>query len=1256
MITIDNLVDLLDHLRFSKTGNEFTKYFSSIDAYLKVDFAAKKLVYPEDKGFRINERQTCNFSANENFVVFEAVHRLFEKGYKPEHIELEPKWPLGHGSSGGRADILVKDSEGKPLLIIECKTPGKEFYKSWKQMLVDGGQLFSYAQQERTTKYICLYTSDFNKNRLIYDNYLVVLIDNEEHLKGIGSDISYRNAKSTEELFKVWKEIYAQDYLIGGVFEDNIPAYKIGKSKYTINDLRPVESEVIRPMYHEFATILRQHNVSGRENAFDKLVNLFLCKIVDEIHNPHDLQFYWKGVSSDSFFDLIDRLQRLYRDGMMQFLREDVTYIDNQSIHDAFKFFKNDPDATRDKVFDYFRRQKYFTNNDFSFIDVHNEYLFHKNAVILLKVVQMLQGLRLTGNKQHNQFLGDMFEFFLDQGFKQTEGQFFTPLPIVRFILKSLPLSDIIENYSEPPKVVDYACGAGHFLTELASSIKPFIDSKGKDYGHYYASIYGIEKEYRLSKVAKVSTFMYGQGEINIIYGDALAQHEQIKDGSFHILLSNPPYSVKGFLETLPKHERDRYELAETVDEKNYSTNNGIEAFFIERTKQLLAPGGIASIIVPVSVLSTSDKTHIRTREILLRFFDIVALVELPSGTFGKTGTSTITLFLRRKDENPAPADHYRNRVEAWFGGDTTKDAVFQDEHLLKAYCDHIGVSFKDYCSLLAGKPNHALLDSDIFKAYRQVFDDSAEIKNLKKRKSFKEKPLNEQKKVLDERFLSYLHSIEKDKAYYFLLTYTQPNQVVVVRSPRETSKSKVFLGYEWSNRRGNEGIKLYTDASDKHVTPLYDPDDNNNPQKISYFIQRNFIGETPDIPDTLREYVSYARLVDLIDFGRVKFDKQISLAPKIVVTSRYPLVKLGEICTLFKGVNYNKSDEVQEKTKNAVLTADNITLDGYLRIEKVKYLRDDLSLDAQAKLRENDIFICMSSGSRKHLGKSALINEDLEYYAGGFMGILRVHDTKEVLPKYICEVLNSETIKKIFHQQSSGSNIYNLSSSIMNIKIPVPPLDIQQKIVVECQSIDNEMEEANSLISKIEKDIQELFKNSQRYATREISLGDDRIFDIFIGKRVLKKDINSERKGLPVFSANVFEPLGYIEKQFLKDFSVPSVLWGIDGDWMVRFIPPDQPFYPTDHCGVIRVKQSGIVCLRYLAWALEQAGADAGFSRSFRASIDRIKRLKVRIPSIDEQISVSEKVERLERELFQATDTIASAKARKRSVLKKYL
>ncbi len=104
MITKDNLINLLNDLGFHKRGTTYNKKFGT--ASLEVNIAKEEIVYPEKEGMVINERQTCNFSANENFVVFECVHRLLAKGYKPEHIELEPKWKLGHGASGGRADIL----------------------------------------------------------------------------------------------------------------------------------------------------------------------------------------------------------------------------------------------------------------------------------------------------------------------------------------------------------------------------------------------------------------------------------------------------------------------------------------------------------------------------------------------------------------------------------------------------------------------------------------------------------------------------------------------------------------------------------------------------------------------------------------------------------------------------------------------------------------------------------------------------------------------------------------------------------------------------------------------------------------------------------------------------------------------------------------------------------------------------------------------------------------------------------------------
>ena len=951
MITKDNFKDLLINLGFSRKSNTFSKKFKETDAYLKVDFKAEKLIYPEDKGFVINERQTCNFKQKENFVVFECVHRLFAQHYKPEHVELEPKWKVGHGASGGRADIMIKDNSGKSLLIIECKTEGKEFDDAWKKTLINGGQLLSYVKQAGSTQFVCLYTSDYLDNKILVNYRLITLKDNEKLLIELADKkpLSFEKAKGldVEDIFKAWKDTYSQDYATKGIFEEDIPAYKIGKTKYSLKDLNTISSKDIQGKYHEFATILRQHNVSGRENAFDKLVNLFLCKIVDETNNPEELKFYWKGIAYDDQFSLIDRLQKLYQDGMQRFLGEDVVYISADQIDKAFDFFKNDPDATKDTIKKYFKELKFFNNNDFGFIDVHNEKLFYQNTAILLKIVQMLQDIKLKSeadsNEEH-QFLGDMFEGFLDQGVKQSEGQFFTPMPIVKFILKSLPLETIIKKSDEIPKVIDFACGAGHFLNEYAKEIKPIVEKEKKaKINDFYEQIFGVEKEYRLSKVAKVSSFMYGQDNINIVYSDALSSgkamdDKNIKDNSFSVLVANPPYSVKGFLETLSETERKKYELIDTVEEKSYPNNNSIETFFIERAKQLLKPDGVAAIIVPKSILtkgkakSTSKSTNIyvATREILLKYFDIVAIAEFGGGTFGKTGTNTVTLFIRRKKENPAPADHFKNRVNAWFNHDKSKDRLFEDEHLLKHYCNHLELEFEDYQTLLIGNPNEALLDTDIFKDYKKEFDKWSDTKNLKKKSTFKALSTDKKEIEIQKRFVAYITRNEIEKLYYFVLASQNPQKVLIIKSPSKTTQMKEFLGYEWSTAKGNEGIKylggvkleklegededegnVALEEEDKRVlsnifnlnninTPLYDPNNKNNNDKINHLINQNFKNNSLEVPEELENIVSKVPLIDLLDFSRVDFNKFISLTPKksIYIDTKWNLVKLGTVCT----------------------------------------------------------------------------------------------------------------------------------------------------------------------------------------------------------------------------------------------------------------------------------------------------------------------------------------------------------------------
>lgn len=375
------IIELLNLLGFRQDGNIYTKKYKTALHPLQVD-VEKELIYYDNSGITVNRTNTSNFSEDENLVVLECVDRLLSKGYQANHIELEPHWKLGHGTKGGYADIWVRtytdnvfdgnDDDKNSLLIIECKTSGAKFGEAWNDTLDDGAQLFSYFQQEPATKFLCLYTSDIVDGKVLPEYKLINVQDNQDLLESDKNARSYQN-KNDKQRYRVWRDTYCCDYDTKGLFEDDIRPYEIGKNKYTVADLVEVNNEEIQKKYHEFALILRQHNVSGRENAFDKLVNLFLAKVVDETNNPEDLHFYWKGTAYDDDFQLQDRLQRLYRDGMELFLSEKVTYIENSQIDWAFRRFKNDPDATKKTIMEYFRALKFFSDNDFSFISVHNE-------------------------------------------------------------------------------------------------------------------------------------------------------------------------------------------------------------------------------------------------------------------------------------------------------------------------------------------------------------------------------------------------------------------------------------------------------------------------------------------------------------------------------------------------------------------------------------------------------------------------------------------------------------------------------------------------------------------------------------------------------------------------------------------------------------------------------------------------------------------------------------------------------------------
>lgn len=1270
MIDSQNFRTLLVHLGFEQDHSSVTtlwrKRLGQDGALaLAVDFGKEEILYPEAQGLNVHQRQTCNFAAAENAVVFECVYRLLDKGYKPEHIELEPEWSLGHGGKSGRADILVRDQQGAALLIIECKTAGREFNKAWKDTLADGAQLFSYVEQEKATQFICLYASEWDAKAGTLHTFqeIVSVKDNPQILQDNPGALSFAAASNARERFKVWKETYAQESTQTGIFEGNILPYQIGKNKYTLaNDTKPLEAMDIKGAYHRFRTVLRKHNVSRRENAFEVLVNLFVCKIVDETENPNDLKFYWKGIAYDNYFDLVDRLQSLYKTGMSRFLGQDIVYVSNDDIENAFWPVKNQRSAVREEIRRLFRQLKFFKGLDFEFIKVFNQTYFDKNAKILIEIIQMWQGLRLTGSSQ-NQFLGDMFEYFLDNGIKQSEGQFFTPVPICKFIVSALPLERLIADSHEPLRAIDYACGSGHFLTEYAAQLPALLHSvkQQDDARPWFSQIYGIEKEDRLAKVAKVSAFMYGFNDIHILDADALVQHPDIAEEGHDVLVANPPFAVEDFLQTVPEQERQRYTLLDSVNDLG---NKNVQCFFLERAQQLLKPGGVVGVIVPSSILSNTDGMHVATRQILLQYFDFVAITELGGSTFGKTGTNTVVLFLRRKPQRPEPALHFSNRSLDFFDDwarelEQEHSGEYLDLNDVRHYCAHVGLDFAAYQGLLRNAPEVALLDTERFKDYRRAFDDSHSTRKLRASKDFGKKPAPEQEAELHARFVAYCRQQEQTKLYYYLLAHRNPTPVLLIKGPSDNKEQQQFLGYEWSGAKGQEGIR-YAGGDSVHniVTPLFDPQSRDNTEKLSYLVRQNFDGQPVVVPDNLQAYVTQTRLVDLLEFGRVEFDALISLSASsenLSFTSKWPLKVLSSISK----INPSRS-EIKNLPMDTVVSfveMASVSEHGYIEKTEDRSVLE-LKKGSYTYFSNNDILIAKITPCMEN-GKCALAN-NLKNGIG--FGSTEFHvfraDKNYILQKYLFTLLNREEVRIAAEKNMTGSSGHRRvpESFYADLKIPVPPLNIQQQIVAECEAVDKAVEQAQTDIQNAQQAIADAFATAAQAAHREVRLANVELFDIFIGKRVLKSQITSDTSATPVYSANVLSPFGYTSNAFIQDFSCASVLWGIDGDWMVNLVPAYAPFYPTDHCGVVRVKAGADIHPRYLAMALEQEGRRVRFSRSNRAKTEAIRSLKLLIPDLDLQQNLDTVATQAEAAIAAAQTIIDAAPAQKQAILQNYL
>lgn len=1238
---VKKLIQSLGFQPKENTDGIFIKKYQN-NYCLEIDF--KNQIFDFGGKIKIGEKSTQNITKPEDWVVLECVNRLLEKGYKPENITLEKVYPAGHGTSG-RLDICVTRDDGSEYLLIECKTYGKEFDKAFTKLNKDGGQLFTYFKFSNKADVIMLYASELKGKEIVYRNEIVKIEED------------YRNG-DVKDFYDKWNKLPKNN----GVFDSWVNPYNFESRALKINDLVEIKQEDSSFIFNSFLEILRHNVVSDKPNAFNKIFTLFLCKIYDEKSKEgtdEELDFQWlEGKDDDVSFQL--RLTDLYKNGMEEFLEKQVTDFSDDDLDSKYaSLFAGDENlkALLRKDIARLRLEK---NNEFAIKEVYDNKSFKENAKVVKEVVKLLEKFKIRYT-QKQQYLSDFFELLLTTGLKQESGQFFTPVPIAQFVIKSLPIDKLVEEKLLAgkkdellPFVIDYAAGSGHFLTEsmheiqrlilktdpkkLKTEAKSFIEvSKIRHFDWALQYVYGIEKDYRLVKVGKVGCYLHGDGLANVIHSDGLAnfKHKEYKNKlnitqpdfpkenqQFEVLVSNPPYSVSAFKNSAREYYREGdFDLYDKLTDNS----SEIECLFVERTKQLLKYGGVAGIILPSSILSNTG-IYSKSREIILENFEIIGIAELGSNTFMATGTNTVTLFLRRR--NNYDSINLKIAVEKFFTNhlEVTLNGV---EKPVSKYINHVweNISFEDYISLLKKEPNNVITQHELYKEYQKKI-----------------------KSKSDKEFWTKLLETEKEKLFYFILVY--PQKVVLVKSG-EKDAEKRFLGYEFSNRRGSEGIHpIQRGKNIEDCTQLFDADIFDNPTKASTYIYKAFAGDYDfPIDEAMQNNVSRHDLVDMLTFDRVEFEKNISLSVKKKVKfeniwNTEKLVFLSEISEIKKGTSITK-----EKTKEGNIP---VVAGG----QEPAYFHNEPN-------REGNVITISASGAY-----AGFVNYYENPIFASDCNTVVSKNENIISTKLIFEFLKSIQ-SEVYALQKGQAQPHVYGEDISKIKIPLPPIDIQQKIVSEIEVLEAKEKKAKEEVEKLKFNISSSMVNLK---FKEINLGS--ISDFKNGLNYSRNSLGEliNIVGVGDFQNRFSPDVASLEKiqidgnlsddYLLKTNDILVVRSNGSANLVGRFLFIDNLKTKTSFSGFtirIRVENENInskfLC-HYLKTDFVRNKIITDSSGSNIKSLNQtlLSNIKIPLPPLSEQQKIVSEIEKIEEKIKILETEISEIPKQKEAVLKKYL
>jgi type I restriction enzyme M protein len=290
-----------------------------------------------------------------------------------------------------------------------------------------------------------------------------------------------------------------------------------------------------------------------------------------------------------------------------------------------------------------------------------------KNPEVLKKIVNKLDPLNLINID--SDIKGDSFEYFLKQSTatKNDLGEYFTPRHIVKVMVKLL-------NPQIGETIYDPFCGTGGTLIESFKHISTNMARTPSNWKQLReATLFGNEIT-TTARITKMNMILAGDGHSGIHQQNSLKNPAHDK---YDIVITNMPYSQKteyGSYYELPTTNGDSICIQHCIEAINKTSENGRMA-----------------LVVPEGFLFRKDLQ--KTREYLLDRCTLKSIISLPQGVFlPYTGVKTNILYLTNVKK--------KKRQDSLWYFDVKNDGYSLDSHRRKLEGENDLQRFLEYRNL----------------------------------------------------------------------------------------------------------------------------------------------------------------------------------------------------------------------------------------------------------------------------------------------------------------------------------------------------------------------------------------------------------------------------------------------------------------------------------------------------------------------------------------------------------------------------